>query len=145
MRYGEKWEDAPRNVAEINARLALPITRDDAHRLAAFNKKAHNASMSASLRWADKLAQAGRKPLPRARWWNGEPFGKPPESTGAWANRLAKNCPPYAFIYDPTDTWEGNTSYVHAVQDGGVRIKRATDPDDARIRFAKLGVPVADL
>ena len=145
MRYGMNWEDQTRTLAEVNDLLQMPIGRDDMHRVAAFNKKAHNASMSASLRWADKLAQAGRKPLPRTRWWHGEPYGKPPVSTATWAKNVAKAHPPYAFIYDAEGIDAPRNTYGYAGQDGGIRIKRATDVDDARVKFMRLGVSAVDL
>ena len=141
------WESKARTLAEVNDLLQMPIGHGDSHRLAAFNKRAHNASMSATLRWADKLAQADSKPLPRARWWHGDPYGKPPVSTATWAKNIAKAHPPYAFIYDAEDVGSAprNTYGYGCGQDGGIRIKRATDPDDARVKFIRLGVSVADL
>ena len=46
--------------------LIGPDEPADRHRVNAFNKAAHNKSMAATMRWADKLAQKGRTRLPHA-------------------------------------------------------------------------------
>lgn len=68
-----------------------------AKRVAAWNSRAAKTHLTATLRWADKLAQEGRKPLAKANWWHGEPYGKRPASVSAWSGRLAKKNPPTGF------------------------------------------------
>lgn len=68
-----------------------------ASRVAEWNGKAAKRHLTATLRWADKVAQAGRKPLPRAHWWRGDPYGKRPASVTAWSARVAKRNPSQSF------------------------------------------------
>ena len=72
-----------------------------AERLAAFNAAQHRRSMAATLRWADKLANEGRKRLPNANWWHGEPYGTRPASVSSWATQTAKKNPARCFHYTP--------------------------------------------
>jgi len=68
-----------------------------AKRLADWNEKAAKRHLTATLRWADKIAQVGRKPLSKAHWWAGDPYGKRPASVSAWSARVAKRTPPQSF------------------------------------------------
>jgi hypothetical protein len=138
---------APRNVAEMRESMMLPLNRDKAAmaRLARFNAKAERRSINATLKWADRLAQDGREPLPAATWWRGEPYGKPPVSTVVWANRIARANPPEAFLYDPAATVQDERAASSTEQDGGVRITRAASPSKARQQLARFGVPNSDM
>jgi hypothetical protein len=136
---------APRNVAEIRESMMLPLNRDKAAmaRIARFNVEAERRSLNATLKWADRLAQDGRDPLPKATWWRGQPYEKPPESTVVWANRIARANPPAAFLYDPAAT-KGDAG-LSPKQDGGIRITRAASPSKARQQLARFGVPASDM
>jgi len=70
-------------------------------RVARFNKRQAQLSMAATIRWADKLAQGGKKVLPRANWWHGDPFGSAPATPRSWATRVAAKNPPHTFRYTP--------------------------------------------
>lgn len=72
---------------------STPWRDSTAGRIAEWNERAHKRSMAATLRWADKLANEGRTRLPNANWWHGEPYGTKPQSTAAWATKLAKKHP----------------------------------------------------
>ncbi len=76
---------------------------DFQQRVNLWNKRAHRASMAATLRWADKLSaeQYGGKRLPVARWWAGDPYGKRPPALLTWANKVARDNPPQSFRYVP--------------------------------------------
>jgi hypothetical protein len=141
-----RYEDEPRTLADVRERMAMPIQRDEIHRIAAFNRKQHAASMRATMKWADKLAQTDRKPLKPTTWWRGNPYGKPPESTATWANAIARKHPPVAFIYDPTPVKENPYKVDRPTpQDGGIRIRRAKTASAARKQLRKFGVPATDM
>jgi hypothetical protein len=111
-----------------------------------WNSRAHGRHMTAVRKWADKLAQEGRKPLPNANWWHGEPYGKRPATTVAWATKVAKKNPPEAFIalLGECDA-PHESAYLDGTPPGPCRVKRATDTIDAKIQLVKLGVPSEDV
>lgn len=125
-------------------RWGQPISRQEIReRVAPWNKRAHRRSMNATLRWADALAAGGSKPLKKAHWWHGDPYGKRPESVAAWANRVARQNPPQAFRYDP-DAREGYGS--RSPQKKGrhpVHVRAAASRAQARAQLLKFGVPAA--
>jgi len=87
-----------------------------------FNKSAARKHLTATLRWADKLAQDGRKPLPKANWWHGEPYGTKPASWQAWSAKCAKKNKPLAFM--------ATVSHIDSV---AALVKLGVDPGDIEV------------
>ena len=92
-------------------------------RMCEWNKRAERNHLAATLRWADKLAQQGRKPLPKANWWHGDPYGKRPASWQAWSGRIAKKNKPLAFV-----------AVVDHIDTMAALVKLGVDPGDIEVR-----------
>lgn len=111
-------------------------------RLTAHNKKERAKHLRAVHRWADSLND--RVPPKRTTWWNGDPYGKPPESTVTWANRVARENPPKAFQYTPGEGGGGTGRCTHSTRlsPNPCPVKRAKSITDAKRQFRKLGAKI---